>query len=298
MNNFAQNEEVTMVNGCSSRKALFSGVLTALTIVLLLDLLGMGIGLSLFSPTKAILYTLSIGTVLWLVFSTIASMYAGGWVASYFYPGKGCKDGVLNGFVVSAISLFIILGLTFSGIGSLISSSFSGLQYALSATKEGSNSIVNAAKGISEISPAVSAKVKNAIPSLKPIVDKINKKAAELLPEKDEVSAPKIKTDLEKVMAKYLNSIDSPNNQAAEEKLISVLTEATGKSRDEVSQKIEEWKNDYLEAKEKTYQKVAEVSKDTAKAVSKVALLNFFILISGLMAGIMGGIHGIRKHDN
>lgn len=300
MNDVARNEEVMVVNGCSSRKAIFAGVLAALALVLLLGLAGMSAGLSLFSPTKAVLYTLSIGAVLWLVFSTIASMYTGGWVASYFAPGKTCKNGVLNGFVVSAVSLFIVLGLTFSGIGSLISGSFSGLQYALSATKEGADSIVTVAKGVSKLSPALSEKAKKAIPSLKPITDKINQKIAEILPEEAEGtdSVKKIKADLEKLMLNYLNSIENPDNEEIKEKLVSSLTKATGKSSEEINQKLDEWKNDYLEAKEKVYQKVAEVSKDAAKAVAKFALLNFFILILGIVAGIMGGVQGIRRNDN
>ena len=295
MNNFPRNEAVIMANECSSRQAIFAGVLATLTVALLLALVGTSAGLSLFSPTKAALYSLSIGAILWLFFSTTASAYVGGWVAGYFNPAKACKNGVLNGFMVSSVSLFIIWGLTFSGIGMLISSSFSGLQYALSATKESANSIVSVAKGISKLPPQLNETAKKAIPSLKPITEQINQKVAELLPEVDAASGKQIKANLEEVMTRYLNSLESPSNVETKERLVSALTEVTGKSRDEINQKIDEWKNDYLEAKEKAYQKVAEVSKATAKAVSQFALLNFFILISGIISGIMGGCHGIKK---
>ncbi|HXH55563.1 MAG TPA: hypothetical protein VNK03_07480 [Gammaproteobacteria bacterium] len=298
MKNFSKHDEVVMVNEFSSTTAIFSGVLAAFAVELLLGLLGMSIGLSLFSPTKGALYSLSISAVVWLFISTIVSMYIGGWVAGYFNPFKLGKNGVLNGFIVSSLSLFIFLALTFTGIGTLISSSFSGLQHALSATKESANLIASAADGVSKLSPQLSEKAKKAIPSLKPIIDKINEKAAELLPEGDEASAKKIKANLEKVMTSYLTSMESPNDERAKEKLVSALTEATGKSSEEINQKIAEWKDDYNEAKEKTYQKVVEVSKDTAKAISEFALLNFFILICGILAGILGGYHGIRKDYN
>jgi F0F1-type ATP synthase membrane subunit b/b' len=292
MSNFSQKGAV---NGFSSRKAIFVGVLAALTIVLLLGLVGTSAGLSLFSPTKSTLYSLSIGAILWLFFSTIASAYVGGWVASYFNPATACKNGILNGFIVSSVSLFIVLGLAFSGIGMLISSSFRGLQYALSATQESADSIITVAKSVSKLSPQLNETAKKAMPSLKPITDKINQEVVELLPEADESLVKKIKANLEEAMASYLNSIESSNNEATKEKLVSALREATGKSSEEINQKIEEWKNDYSEAKEKVYQKVVEVSKDTAKVLSQFALLNFFILISGLVAGIIGGCHGIRK---
>jgi hypothetical protein len=40
---------------------------------------------------------------------------------------------------------------------------------------------------------------------------------------------------------------------------------------------------------------VVELSEEAANAVSKFALLNFFILISGVLSGIIGGVQGIRK---
>jgi uncharacterized protein YoxC len=298
MKNFSQNENVRVVNACSYSTSIFAGILAALTVELLLGLLGMSIGLSLFSPTKGTLYTLSIGTVLWLFFSTLASMYVGGWAGGYFSPARTERNGILNGFMVSAVSAFILLALTLSGIGTLVGSTFSGLQYALSATKESTSTIATAVKGVSKLSPELGEKAKKAIPSLKPITDKINEKVAELLPEGDEASLPKVKADLEKIMASYLNSIDGSNSEAAKEKLVSALAKATGKTSVEINEKIEEWKKDYSEAKEKAYQQMVEVSEDAAKAVSKFALLNFFILISGIIAGMMGGLNGVRRDYN
>ncbi len=48
----ADIENLMNVRDCSYRMAIFPGVLAALTVGLLLSLLGMSIGLSLFSPTK------------------------------------------------------------------------------------------------------------------------------------------------------------------------------------------------------------------------------------------------------
>lgn len=298
MKSFSHGENVAVVNECSKGVAIFAGVLAVLTVGLLLSLLGMSIGLSLFSPTKGVLYSLSIGGVLWLFFSTIFSLYIGGWVAGFFNPEKSGKNGMLNGFMVSAVSLFILFGLAFSGVGTIINGAFSGLQYALSATKESAGVVATSVKDVSKLSPKLSEKAKKVMPSLKPITDKINQKAFELLPEIDRASTQKIKADLEKAMARYLSSIDNSNDEEAREQLVSALVEATGKSQEEIEQKIAEWKNDYLEAKEKVYQKVVEVSKDTAKAVSQFALLNFFILMSGIIAGMMGGCHGMRRSYN
>lgn len=298
MKNFSQVEDFKTDDRCSSYFAIFSGVLAVLTTGLLLDLLGMAIGLSLFSPAKKVLYSLSVGAVVWVFISTIASTYLGGWTAGYFNSLKGRGNGMLNGFVVSSLSMFIFLLLTFSAVGAVVSSSLSGLQYALAATKESASTVVSTVKNVSDFSPQLSEKAKKAMPALKPITNKIKQKAAELLPEENQPSAEKIKAELESLMTRYLNSIENTNYEKTKRELVSFLSETTGKSPEEVNQKIDEWKNDYIEAKEQAYQAIAEVSKDTAKAISQFSLLNFFILISGIVAGMMGGSHGMRSRYN
>lgn len=110
MKTFSELENSVAASECSYRAEIFGGVLATLTGGLLLGLLGMNIGLSLFSPTKGALYSLSIGAVVWLFFSTIASMYVGGWISGYCSPLKTGKNGVLSGFMVKCRICIYLLG--------------------------------------------------------------------------------------------------------------------------------------------------------------------------------------------
>jgi hypothetical protein len=296
MKNFSEAEQTKVEGGYSSCFGIFAGVVAVLTVGLLLDLLGMAIGLSLFSPAKKILYSLSVGAIIWVFVSTVASTYIGGWTAGYFSLPKAKGQGMLNGFMVSALSIFVFLLLTFSTLGIIVSGSLSGLQYALTATKESTKAMVTTLKDVSDLSPKLSEKAKKAIPTLKPVIDQIKQKAAELLPA-DQALAEKIKAELETLMTRYLNAIESARYEDAKKALVDFLSERTGKSSEEINQQIDEWQEAYTEAKAEAYQRVAEVSQNTAKAVSQFSLLNFFILISGIVAGMMGGVHGMRNRD-
>ncbi|HEV2523762.1 MAG TPA: hypothetical protein VGU44_01350 [Gammaproteobacteria bacterium] len=298
MKNFSQVEEIKVGEGYSAWFTVFSGVLVVLTLGVLLDFLGMGIGLSLFSPTKKALYSLSIGAVIWMFVSTTASTYVGGWTAGYFSSLKARRNGMLNGFVVSALSMFVFLFLTFSTIGTVVSSSLSGLQKALAATKESASVVASTVKGVSDFSPELGEKAKKAIPSLEPIMNKIKQKAADLLPEDNQPTAEKVKGKLEELMTSYLNSMESSNYEKTKRELVSFLSETTGKSSEEVTQTIDGWKNDYVEAKEQASQALAKVSKETAKGIAQFSLLNFFLIIIGIAAGMMGGVHGMRNRYN
>lgn len=290
-------------------KPLTAGVLATLIIGLLLDLLGIGIGFSLFSPSKGVLYSLSIGAIVWLFVVSITSMYSGGWIASYFTRDVLVKTGVFNGIMVSSISIIILLVLTMSALGSLVSGTLTGLQYTISSlhstVEKGASTVNKISKGLAKVSPELSDKVKKAVLDLKPIIEEINQKAAELLSsqtnEPDEQrddtnkSSAKTKTQIEKFIANYLNSLDQPGNDAARQNLINSLSKATGKSETEINQKIDEWQKVYLEAKEKTRQATKEISKDIAKKLSQLSLLNFFLLASGIISAILGGMQGIKK---
>ncbi|HXH54578.1 MAG TPA: hypothetical protein VNK03_02405 [Gammaproteobacteria bacterium] len=297
MKSFSAVEEIDYGKGYSTHFALFSGVLAVLVVGLLLDLLGMAIGLSLFSPAKKVMYSLSIGAVIWVVCSTIASTYLGGWTASYFSSPKVRRNGLLNGFIVSSLSIFIFMLLTYSTVGMIVSSSLSGLKYALSATKENTEAMVTTVKDVSDFSPKLGEKAKKAIPTLTPITNKIQQKAAELF-STDELLTEKIKSELETLIASYLNSIENSHYEKTKRELVSFLSEKTGKSSVEINQNLEEWKNDYIGAKEQAKHALEEASKEATTAVSQFALLNFFILMSGIISGMMGGTHGIRSKEN
>ncbi len=274
--------------------AIFSGVLGVLMAELLLNLLGAGIGLSIFSFKPEMIRPLSATAFFWFMLVGIISVYLGSWIAGCIASSESKMRSAIYGTMVAGISTLISLLLMLTTMGALFTSSLSILETVISFSKSSFNqgpSIVD--KGlqyVSNLSPEASRKLKNTVPDLQPIVDKINEKAGALLPKNVE-EGEAIKTQLNKLIQAYLDSDDKTYEETKKE-LANKLIQATGEKPEEVNKKVEEWYQIFQNAKEKAAQMTEELASKTASILSRMALVNFFILLSTFFAAIFGAIHG------
>jgi hypothetical protein len=98
---------------------IIAGVLTAIATLLLLTVLGLAIGASAFEPREA---GKSIGAsaAIWGGLSAIIAFFLGGWVAAKTAAVGGPGSGMINGLMVGATILALLLYLTGSGVASII----------------------------------------------------------------------------------------------------------------------------------------------------------------------------------
>lgn len=98
---------------------IIAGVLTAIAILLILTVLGLAIGASALEPRDAG-KTLGAGAAIWGALSAIIAFFVGGWVAAKTAAVGGPGSGMINGLMVGATILALILWLTGSGIASVV----------------------------------------------------------------------------------------------------------------------------------------------------------------------------------
>lgn len=98
---------------------IIAGVLTAITTLLILSVLGLAIGTSAIEPREAG-ESLGIGAAIWGIASALIAFFVGGWVAAKTAAVAGPGSGLINGFMVGAAILALILWLTGSGVSALI----------------------------------------------------------------------------------------------------------------------------------------------------------------------------------
>jgi len=100
---------------------ILAGVLTTIATLLLLTVLGLAIGASAFEPRDS---GESIGTsaAIWGGLSAIIAFFLGGYVAAKTAAVGGPGSGLINGLMVGAAILTLLLWLTGSGIASIIGS--------------------------------------------------------------------------------------------------------------------------------------------------------------------------------
>jgi hypothetical protein len=102
-----------------SLRAVFSGVVVALIVQIMLMALGAAIGLTAFNADAA--QELGVGGLVWLLLSLCLSSFFGAWVAATVAQTQQRRDGALNGLVtwatVSLLGLFLVTS-TLTTIGS------------------------------------------------------------------------------------------------------------------------------------------------------------------------------------
>lgn len=102
--------------------AIFAGAIVAVVMHIWLTLLGLSFGLAVFEPgAQGQLGTISIGAGIWMVFSAILSLFAGGWIAGKMSGGGTPLLGFLHGAVTWGLVMLFTFYLMTSAIGGLIS---------------------------------------------------------------------------------------------------------------------------------------------------------------------------------
>jgi hypothetical protein len=298
MQPITSNENTTILSSPSSfmsSNAIIAGVLVALIIGLLLNLLGTGIGFFVFSPKAAVIKPLGIATFIWFMLSGIVSLYIGGWVSGRAGYAQSTLGASIYGMIVASISTLTSLILMLTVAGALFTSSLSILGNVISFSKStiGSSASLmdKGLEGMKNVAPGLSSKIKEMIPDLQPVVDEINKKADALLPKEGE-KRQEVKKQLQKVIRVYLDSDDMTYEEAKSE-LTNSLVEITGARPEKINEMVDEWYKTYQEAKEKVAQIAEDAANKTASVLSQMAWMNFFILLTTLSAAIIGAVHGV-----
>lgn len=91
--------------------AIIAGVIVALVIQLVLNMIGAGLGFSAIDPLEGEIptaVTFSIASGLWMLVSSIVALFAGGWLASYLAGLTHDEDGMLHGLVTWALSTLVL----------------------------------------------------------------------------------------------------------------------------------------------------------------------------------------------
>lgn len=98
---------------------IVAGILTAIATMLILTVLGLAIGASALEPREV---GEGVGTAatIWGIASAIISFFLGGWVAAKTAAVAGVGSGMINGFIVGAGILALVLWLVGSGLGAAI----------------------------------------------------------------------------------------------------------------------------------------------------------------------------------
>ncbi len=120
---YARRREDVVETKPISWGAIIAGVMVALVIQLVMNMIGAGFGFSAIDPLEGgipSVTTFSIAGGLWMFVSSIVALFAGGWLASYLAVFMHDEDGMLHGLVTWALSTLVLVLFLVTVFGSLL----------------------------------------------------------------------------------------------------------------------------------------------------------------------------------
>lgn len=301
--------------------SVFGGSVTVLAVLLVLNLLGLSVGLFSFNPASDANpgEGLGTGSFIWWILSNIIALFLGGFVSGRVGTSVSKSGGMIHGFLSWALYTLISVWLLTSAIGSI----FSGLGNIIGGVTKGATSITSAVVGYSSNNNNSSSDgfqfdwnnakenleqlLKNTGKSelnpnnLKNEVDEITdeaKKTAENVAKNPNDADDQLKDFFDKLKADGKNVMDVADKDA----LVSILKNKFNMSEAEAKSTVEQYSAQYEKLVNEAKAKYEEVKQETLVTTEKVtntsgsiALWSAITLIFGAVAAIFGGAFGTKK---
>lgn len=296
-----------------SWSAIFAGVVLAMVVSIILNLLGTAIGTASIDPLQESnpLDGLGKGTAIWVIASGVISLFVGGWIAGRLAQ----REGTLHGVLVWATTSLITLYLLSSAVTGIVSSGLNIAGSGLSAV----------GSGLSQIAPRLGSTVQDQLrkqgidfnlddlqneletamrqtgkPELNPenvkqqasATGQDAKNTAQRSAQFPNSADQQLSGLLDRIKAKGDQAWDAADRQA----FVNLIKARTGKSDAEANQTVDQAQQAYRQAyakyqelKAEAEQKAREAADVAAKRVSQASwLLLITLIVSGLVAAGAG----------
>jgi hypothetical protein len=257
--------------------AVFAGVFVALVAQLLLNMLGLGIGMATLDPATGdspAPSTFSIGAALWWTVSGVVAAFLGGVTAGRLSGQPKESSASWHGLVSWALSTLIVVALLTTAVGSIIGGSLSALGSAIGGIGSTAGTVAQSA------APAVA----NAADPFAAIERQVRSTTGG--------QDPQAIRDGAVAAVKAAVTGDPAEAERARERAADTLSKAQSISQDEARQQIAQYEQQYRQAVEQAKQKATQAADVAAGAASRGALFGFVALLLGAIAAWFGGRSG------
>ena len=257
--------------------AVLAGVVVALVVQLLLNMLGFGIGVATLDPgmdDNPSARTVSIATGIWYVVAGIIAAYAGGYMAGRLSGRPLGSTAALHGLTSWAVATLVVFYLLTTSVGGIIGGVFTGVTSAVGGAGRAAASAAQiAAPGIATVTDPFGA---------------IERQLREAAGGND----PAALRDAAVSAVRAALSGEQAQAQDARERAAQALAKALNISIEDARNKFGQYEQQYHQAIEQTKQQAVQAAQTTAKVVSRGALFAFFALVLGAIAAWFGGRSG------
>ena len=249
--------------------AILAGVVVALSMQLLLNLLGIGIGASTITPTEGNTpgAGLAVGAGIWFAVSALISLWSGGWAAGRLAGMVAPSNGMLHGFATWSLTTLLTFYLLTSTIGGILGGAASLLHKTASLTSEGASAAApmlgNLASQMTGVTP-----------------DDIKQQAGDL------ASDPRFQAFATDMLRSGQPSAEDRNS------LVQLVAQKQNVSPQQADAEVAGWQQKFTDTKQQATVKAQEAGDKAASGVTHAALWSFLALLLGALAATFGGRTG------
>jgi hypothetical protein len=257
--------------------AILAGAVLALTVQLLLNLLGVGIGAAVMDPGAAdgpAASTFSILGGVWYAVAGLIGAFAGGYVSSRLSGRPEKMTGAFQGLTSWAVTTLVVLYLLTTSVGALIGGAFSGLSGVIGGFGNTAATVAQAAAPSMVDTTNPMADIERQIRSTGNGDDPESLRAAAV-------------TAIQAALTGDQDQVEDARVRAAE-----ALARAQNIPAEQARTQIDAYEAKYRAIVERAKQQAIDAAYTATKVVSRGSLLGFAALILGAIAAWFGGIAG------
>ncbi len=263
--------------------AIFAGVVLAVSIQLVLGILGTGIGLSLVDPVEGTTpgaAGFGIGAGIYWLITTVIALGAGGYAAARVAGVHDRFDGLVHGLVVWGVTLILTLYLLTSAVGGIIGGAFRTVGSVASA----------AGTGIGAAAPKV-ADVANVD------VGDVRQEASAYLSDAPSDPAQMTAEQAQKEIAKELPALarGGQDGAQAEGRIVDIVAAQRKIPRAEAQAQVTRAKAQFEQTKTKTIETAKSATDTAAGAAAGTSFMVVIALLIGAAAAGMGAAAAARR---
>lgn len=264
--------------------AIFAGAVTALVTQVIVNLVGVGVGLASVGTTAAdnpSASTVSMGAGIWFVASGIVASLAGGLIAGRLSGKPLPGAAALHGLVSWAVTTLVVLYMLTSAATGLVGGTLSTVSGALG----GAGNLVGGT-------------IQTAAQAAAPSLSKINNPLEGIEQKVREQSAgqdPQAAKDAAVAAVKAVLTGDPAQKEQAKARAADALAKAQGISPDQAKAQIDDYQKQYEQAVTTAKQKAEAAAVAAKSAATQGAFYAAIALILGALAAFFGGRLGAPK---
>ena len=258
--------------------AVFAGSAIALVMQIILNMIGLGVGLSTLdvaqgdTPSAS---SISVGAGIWFVVSGILAAGLGGYIAGRLSGKASSSTTAYHGLISWAVSTLAVLYLLSSAASGMVGGALSTASSALGGAGKA-------------LGGSLQTAVQTAAPSLNNVSDPmaaIESKVRNASGGQD----PAALRDAAITAVRVALTGDPAQQAAANDKAAEALAKAQNISQDEAKAQVDQYQQQYKETVAKAKLQAKQAANTTAKRVSQGALFGALALLLGALAAFFAG---------